>query len=718
MSKDKDAAKNVEAIISFCSFLTERYGSALKAWRKVLDPRGDGKIYYADLAQALSRLGWHDNITFLWTALLEKASRNSEGEHTVGLEEICPKDNKLLEGFKHWTVEQFDGALNMFSALTQNRPGASLTMAALIEKCKEHGYNGDVQVIYESALDLDGVGSIAESDIAFLEVDPLKRKAAQDPDFVMALEAAKAATARKQQRCNKLQKAQAVALREFKQKVRAASGGSFVRGWRRLLDQNGNLSVSKIDMLKGCRKIAFGGDTSALWKGMDGDDDGSVSLHEVDIRMGIVLANFKKVCQSRYGSCASAMQQLGAVIRHRSSKWSSEDIYSALKAAGFPERPEVPQKQAAMMLHEACDLSGVGSITSEDVTFLDKWEPVPWLYTDAAREEKERFLAVLRSRYVSIIVAWRRLFDQNNTNRAWYKDFCQVCRVLRFQHNVAGLWRCFDRDSRGFISLRELDNHSADVLLNFKSWAESNFGSISHAFHVFDSDGSKALSASTFKRKLRDFGFQGDAGVLFQSLKPDASSHKDVKVTLEDLMYLASWDCEPSDEDSCSEASLDTPRDEWFPDNRHRRAIPTPEVTNEQQQELVKIGDDRRWRNLTGEIGSSLSAITPPVLKPRELWYCKTAYECHILETVNHSASRSRLDVSLPKTPKKGSESQLQSPYARPKSGKTRCAGSPFSLSCPSPLSLPKANRMAKSISLPVIHPGLPQGEPPTCDLD
>lgn len=711
MPKGKESAKNNEAAIgTFRSLLTERYGSALKAWRKVLDPDGDGKIHYSGFAQALSELDWHGNISVLWGALLEKASESSEGEHTVGLEEICSQDDQLLEGFKKWTVEKFDGALNMFRALTQDRPNASLEMAGFLKACKKHGFKGDARGIYESALDLDGTGSITELDVAFLEVDPLKRKAALDPGFVMALEAAKAASARKRQRFKVLQKAQAVARREFKQKVRAASGGSFVRGWRRFLDQNGNLSVSKIDLLKGCRKIAFGGDVVALWKGMDGDDDGTVGLHEVATRMAIVLASFKKWCQQRYGSCAAAMQQLGAMMRHRSLKWSSEEFFSALKAAEFPERPEVPQRQAAMMLHEACDLADVGSITSEDVTFLDRWEPVPWLYTDAADQEKERFLAVLRSRYDSIIVAWRRLFDQNSTNRVWYKDFCQACKVLRFQ-NVAGLWRCFDQDSSGFISLRELDQDSADILLNFKSWAESNFGSMNHAFRIFDPDRSNALSASAFRRKLRDFGFQGDAGVLFQSLKPDACSQKDVKITLDDLMYIASWDSEPSDEDSCSEAEFDSKRDE-LPEVRRRRAIRTPEVAMPDQRETVSGSDDRHWRNQDGEIGSNLSAQTPPLMKSKELWFCKSAYECHILETVNHyhSTTSWHLDGSLPKTQKSNlrSEAQLQSPYSRPRTGKTKRSSSPFSHTCPSFPSLPKADRMSKTISLPVIHRGPP----------
>merc|ERR1719476_191671 len=231
------------------------------------------------------------------------------------------------------------------------------------------------------------------------------------------------------------------------------------------------------------------------------------------------------------------------MTRRRLAKWSVDDFAVALRLANFPCAAGITPKQAAGMLHEAFDMNDVGTITSQDVAFLDKWE------------ERERFIAALRSRYANLIVAWRRLLDRDNTNRASYKEFGDACRLLRFQ-NVPGIWRALDEDASGFISLREIDQDSADALTNFKTWAELTFGTIQRAFRVLDVSRSNSLSFPVFKRALRDFGFKGDARVLFQSLKPDAAGRqggRDARLTLEDLRYLSSWECEDTGEFSDSE---------------------------------------------------------------------------------------------------------------------------------------------------------------------
>merc|ERR1719375_2442989 len=97
----------------------------------------------------------------------------------------------------------------------------------------------------------------------------------------------------------------------------------------------------------------------------------------------------------------------------------------------------------------------------------------------------------------------------------------------------------------GFISLKNIDHESAQVLVNFKEWAEDTFGSIQFAFRVFDSAHCNAVSLPVFKRMLSGFGFQGDARILFQSLKPDAGGRqcsRDARLRLDDMKHLSSWE--------------------------------------------------------------------------------------------------------------------------------------------------------------------------------
>jgi len=69
-------------------------------------------------------------------------------------------------------------------------------------------------------------------------------------------------------------------------------------------------------------------------------------------------------------------------------------------------------------------------------------------------------------------------------------------------------------------------------------------------FQVFDKAKIGKVSFPVFRRALRNFGFEGDAAVLFQSLKPSASGKSSKKaqhrheLTLKDLLYLSTWECD------------------------------------------------------------------------------------------------------------------------------------------------------------------------------
>mmetsp|Transcript_69097 Transcript_69097/g.131845 ORF Transcript_69097/g.131845 Transcript_69097/m.131845 type:complete len:962 (+) Transcript_69097:139-3024(+) len=539
-----DLLPTVEAQVlqDFCNVLREKCGSVLLAWRKVFDPRAVGELFFSEFVDALTSLSWSGNTSALWGALVRRAHANNK-EIVVGLQEISPDDDRVIERFKFWVEDKFNGAVEMFNALTGNCANASLTYDDLIRACHSYGHQEQMSLVWEF-LDANQSGAISLKDMAVLEVSGLKRKCALEPDFEMALEEAKSAAMSLKLRARLQKRAQEHALRDFMRKVRGASGGSLIRGFRRILDRNGNMTVSKVEMLKGCRQVAFGGDVLALWKAMDQDGDGCVQLPEVDVRMALVLANFKKWSWDNHGSCVKAMQHFAALAKRRTAKWRVDDFVAAVCLSTWPAVPGISVKQAAAMLHEAADYNGRRTIIAKDVAFLDTWEPSPWLFSDPDFAGKEQLIKMMRSRYANLIVAWRRLFDRNNKNHVTYKDFSHACLSFGLK-NAPGIWRALDMDHLGYISLKNIDNDSAQLLLDFKEWAEETFGTIQFAFRVLDSTNKNAVSMPVFKRVLTDFGFPGDARVLFQSLKPDSSGrhrNREARLRLDDLTHLCSWE--------------------------------------------------------------------------------------------------------------------------------------------------------------------------------
>ena len=55
---------------------------------------------------------------------------------------------------------------------------------------------------------------------------------------------------------------------------------------------------------------------------------------------------------------------------------------------------------------------------------------------------------------------------------------------------------------------------------------------------VLDADGSNELSFREFRRSVRDFGFEGSAKALFESLGADGSG----KLMMDDVAFLDDWE--------------------------------------------------------------------------------------------------------------------------------------------------------------------------------
>jgi Ca2+-binding EF-hand superfamily protein len=277
---------------------------------------------------------------------------------------------------------------------------------------------------------------------------------------------------------------------------------------------------------------------------MDQDGDGCVQLPEMDVRMALVLASFKKWCTESHGSCVKGIGHLASIARRRTAKWTVDDFIAAVQLSAWQGASGISLKQSAAMLHEAADLTGTRHVVAQDFAFLDTWEPTPWLCAEPDFENKKHLIKVVKDRYANLIVAWRRLFDRNNKNHVTFKEFQNACTYLQIK-NAPGIWRALDLDHCGYISLKSIDEESAQVLSNFKEWAEETFGSIQFAFRVLDTTHSNAVSLPVFKRVLSVFGFPADARNLFQSLKPDAGGKgcsRDARLRLEDMKHLSSWE--------------------------------------------------------------------------------------------------------------------------------------------------------------------------------
>jgi hypothetical protein len=258
----KEEKLNDDLLTAFRDELCRQYGSVLTAWRRVLDPDGDGELLFREFVEALVRLHWKSNTGELWNAFVTKARARAvarggemQSDMSIGLGEISPEDEAYVREVVVWMEEAFGGAIEMFNSITDSKPNASVTFQQFEYACRLHGFRGDVEKIFRELLDVWSVGYIAMPDIAYLETSAFKRNCALDPAFIVGLASAKEETAKERRRRQHQRETRETAVIEFKEKLRAAHRGSLIRGWRRCLDLHGNLVVSRIGLLKACKKL-------------------------------------------------------------------------------------------------------------------------------------------------------------------------------------------------------------------------------------------------------------------------------------------------------------------------------------------------------------------------------------------------------------------------------------------------------------------------------
>jgi len=154
-----------------------------------------------------------------------------------------------------------------------------------------------------------------------------------------------------------------------------------------------------------------------------------------------------------------------------------------------------------------CTESDNSSINVKDIAFLDTWECPEYLLVQPDFEGIERFKGFLVRRHRgNPIRAWRRDLDVDGSMRVNWLEFKQACSKVQHQThekvNIGGVWRAFDQNLSGWLSLGEFDSTSHDVLVRFKRMAEQEAGTVSNYVEQMDKKGGD-VPKSVFTRTVK-----------------------------------------------------------------------------------------------------------------------------------------------------------------------------------------------------------------------
>jgi len=463
-----------------------------------------------------------------------------DGLGLLTMADICPLSSDLWVSFKHWCTSTFASPENMIQKLSGKKTNDAkktrvaedgMTRKQFFQHASSVGWYGGYEQLLFMVMDRSRKHVVKDSDIPwFEEAKTVQRLRAKNK----AKSKEGSASMIDRLRCMRKRLHAIRSLTAFTAWLRIKYGPFLFHPWRRGIDKNGSMSVSRAELFTFCRSSGWGGDPIAVWHALDEDDSGSTSLEEFAGREARQLALFKKWVISTFGSMQKAFSAFLKRCRKRAKEdqlFDKADWSFVCESFGY--------KHDAGEVFDILDWEeeGNASLTFREVRWLDSWQPTKWLSAEPNPAAAEEFRSLLLQKTGHPWKAWR-ILDDDNSGKVNFKEFEHATKRLGFQLDMEGAWVALDEDSSGYISLMEISPSSAELLSEFRRWANHSYGSVIQAFRALDVDGSGGLNRSEFKKASKKHGFKGDHESLFTIF--DASG--DGSISVEEMAFLDEWE--------------------------------------------------------------------------------------------------------------------------------------------------------------------------------
>eukprot|EP00427_Karlodinium_veneficum_P032339 CAMPEP_0169194404 /NCGR_PEP_ID=MMETSP1016-20121227/6677_1 /TAXON_ID=342587 /ORGANISM="Karlodinium micrum, Strain CCMP2283" /LENGTH=634 /DNA_ID=CAMNT_0009270903 /DNA_START=1 /DNA_END=1902 /DNA_ORIENTATION=- len=310
--KAKQLAEEETAFRGFRQKLLHKYHSIVAAWCG-LDPHLVGRLSRMQFGRACHQLGYEGSVTLLWKAL----DKDSVG--FISLYELDEPIARLLEGFavsvwaacgsaqiawdRHFNRRLADGSNEVKRCAPE----------AFGRGCKEIGFSGDVDAVYQALNIENSTVSISEENFMILKMWFARKR---QPDKISAFHQhideetaklrAQVAAAAKPDSSKRVAGARELTAKDKFKRLLVRSYGNFVRAWREGLDYDKNGRLDYEEFRKACSDVGYAGPRKELWKELDVDGSGVVSLGELDAPTANLLEGFYSCVMARYESWEEA----------------------------------------------------------------------------------------------------------------------------------------------------------------------------------------------------------------------------------------------------------------------------------------------------------------------------------------------------------------------------------------------------------------------------
>jgi Ca2+-binding EF-hand superfamily protein len=319
------------ALENFKQFLKRRHGSYIRAWRVDLCPEEQPDtmvLSKGELFKALHEIGWVGDVRLLYKIL------DKDDSGYIALSELDPEGAEGLAHFKYFIDDKFGGAANAFKALDKYNV-KKVKQQEFLNAVKGFGFHFNARQIFHG-FDRSGTKRVVEEDLLFLDKWKPAAYLCNEPNP------------------RALDEFKALLERQYK---------TYLKAWRHVLDIDASNRCSFDEFTAACKKMHYNGDVAGVWRAIDDDVSGFITLYEIDPTSSNTLRDFRDWCAEEFGGVRYAFEVFDA---SGDNEVNYREFRRACRIYGYQGRPHP--------LFHALDVEQNGSLSLEEVVFLDRWE--------------------------------------------------------------------------------------------------------------------------------------------------------------------------------------------------------------------------------------------------------------------------------------------------------------------------------------------------------
>jgi len=299
------------------------------------------------------------------------------------------------------------------------------------------------------------------------------------------------------------------------------------------LDGNGRLSFCEFCIA--LRKLSFHGNVKSLWHALDIDDDGLISLAEIDSDADQALTAFRDALLQRFSSLLEAWHK--GIDRRNIIRLGEAEFVENCEAVGIDIGgqqqlknvfrwllPNIKQGHRQVHIDDLAVL--LASVPTSDRAIVWHGSPKPVTLPQKPEFDKEEMILLVKNllirHYGSIYAGWCKGLDKAQNGHVPMGEFIACVSAIGFTGNVRNLFKAFDKDNDGHIVLKEVDSEVAEAVETLLHLIDAKYESVARAWNEgFDKNGNRRCDEPEFVDECAALGYTGDAAKLFTFLRPE-----------------------------------------------------------------------------------------------------------------------------------------------------------------------------------------------------